>query len=161
MSNFTDKQIAKFWSKTKRVKSGCLEWTAGTFQSGYGAFQHNNKTLKSHRVAYEIATGIYPGKMFVCHRCDNKKCVEIQHLFLGTALDNNADMISKGRYKQGHRRNQPKGMAHHKAILTENSVNRIRIIGKLVPQEEMAKWFKCSKQTISAVLRREVWKFVH
>lgn len=158
--NVSEEDIKRFWSKSKYVESGCLEWDAGCFKHGYGAFQYRGKVVKAHRFAYELSTGISPEGKFVCHHCDNPKCISILHLFLGDAKSNNADMISKGRYKQGNRLNQPKGENHHKSILTEESVRQIRRIGRSKTQAELAVLFKCSKQTISAVLRNEIWKFV-
>ena len=156
----TAQDAERFWSRTKRVESGCLEWQGSKFSQGYGVFYNDKKLLKAHRVAFHLSVSPIPDGLFVCHKCDNPSCVEPSHLFLGNAMDNNHDMMLKGRYKQGHRRNQPKGERHHKAILKEYSVRRIRLIGNALTQKEMAVLFKCSKQTISAVLRKEIWKFV-
>lgn len=153
-----DSDIKRFWGKTQRRESGCLEWMAGKFERGYGAFQIAGKTRKAHRLSWEISHGPIPSGMFVCHKCDNPACVDPEHLFLGTAKDNNQDMVNKGRARYPGPKRPPKGIKHHKSILTEQSVMRIRILGRAIKQEEMAAWFGVSKQTISAVLRREIWR---
>ena len=73
----------------------CYEWRAGRDRHGYGHFRLNGQQ-QAHRVAWFLHTGAWPDLM-VCHRCDNRLCVRVEHLFLGTAHDNHADMVSKGR----------------------------------------------------------------
>jgi hypothetical protein len=81
----------------------CWEWTGSLNTSKYGSFSFNkNKkesTLLAHRVAWELFYGVIILKgILVLHHCDNTKCCNPFHLFLGTALDNSNDKINKGRH---------------------------------------------------------------
>lgn len=82
-------------------KTECWEWTNCVQANGYGRIRHDGRTQYVHRVAYQLAKGeIAPGKD-VCHSCDNRRCCNPDHLFLGSRLDNMRDCASKGRVSRG------------------------------------------------------------
>lgn len=89
--------VDRFLAKTVQAENGCIEWTGCIMTNGYGAIQANGEKRGAHRVAYELFVGEIPCGMFVCHKCDNKRCVNPEHLFVGSAKDNAQDRAKKGR----------------------------------------------------------------
>lgn len=93
----SDRHVRNFWCKVdKRGENECWCWTGGTQSRGYGSFSVNGKTYNAHRVSYVIHTGRIP-KHNVLHTCDTRRCVNPNHLWDGTQLENVRDMIEKGR----------------------------------------------------------------
>lgn len=110
--------IARFWRKTKKAQGGCIEWTAGRAKNGYGLFSVKNpkgskrrhRTVYAHRFIYECVVGPLPPKNRgeLMHSCDNRKCVALQHLSVGTRRSNMIDASAKGRTCRGERRENAK-----------------------------------------------------
>jgi len=76
--------------------TGCWVWTAGTTAAGYGYFDYEDE-IHAHRASYTMHIGPIPAGMHVLHKCDVRQCVNPDHLFLGTQVDNMKDMAAKGR----------------------------------------------------------------
>ena len=92
----TESRAASFWSYVRKG-SGCWEWTGTRSGKGYGAFSIGRGSFRAHRITWALANGRDPGRLFVCHTCDNMLCVNPDHLFLATPTANNHDRDQKGR----------------------------------------------------------------
>lgn len=87
--------MQRFLEKVKVVKNGCHEWQALLHRDGYGKFSLDSKTVSAHRAAYRLLKGAIPTGKMVLHTCDNRKCVNPEHLYIGTAKDNVRDKVER------------------------------------------------------------------
>lgn len=90
--------IERLLKKTDKT-SGCWLWRGASVPRGYGVIYFNGRQTYTHRVSYELHVGPIPDGLFVLHRCDVPACVNPDHLFIGSAADNVADMMAKGRHR--------------------------------------------------------------
>ena len=135
-------------------ETGCWDWRGGRSNNGYGGIWSCGKTLKAHRVSYELHVGEIPDGLCVCHRCDRPCCVNPEHLFLGTTADNTRDKVEKGRS------NMPKGEDHYRSTLTSSEVSLIREALDRLPVgggNFLARWFGVDRRTISSVRHGKRW----
>lgn len=99
--DFSDEEKERFWSFVEKGEPDqCWEWKRRFFRTGYGVTVHKRSNYSAHRVA-AVLGGIIPTREtpIVCHKCDNQKCCNPSHLFLGTSRDNAMDTIKKGRHR--------------------------------------------------------------
>lgn len=148
----TPKLEIRFWSKVNLSgPNDCWEWKAATRNKseGYGAFWFEGRHHPAHRIAYYIQNGVLATDEVVCHDCDNPKCCNPSHLFLGTLQDNEADKDLKGR--------RPRGDSHVKSKLTSRQVMEIRKI-KNKRRSEIAKEYGVKKCVIDDLLSGRTWR---
>ena len=124
--------------------TGCWEWSGCVTKKGYGLMTRKNKNHYIHRYVWEVVNGPIPEGLCICHHCDNRKCGNPEHLFLGTSKDNTQDMMKKGRnsYKVMNR-------------LSEVKINRmldLRTIG--YTYQQIGDVYNCSLQNIHSILKR-------
>ncbi len=144
----------RFWSKVD-IMSGdeCWNWKGKISSPGYGSIWFNGGDSSAHRWAWTLTNGPIPDGMFVCHRCDNRKCCNPGHLFIGTHQENLADMRSKGR--------GCKGTMNPGSKLTEQLVTTIRsLLGSGVSQKVIASEFGVNQSVISRISCGHVWRHV-
>ena len=165
-SKYTPKDIERFWSKvaiTADIEQ-CWEWTACLFTSGYGQFAHGGRMgrmLKAHRVSFELTTKVIPDGLCVLHKCDNRKCVNPNHLFLGTISENNRDTIAKGRVNHKGQ-NAARGEQHYKHKLTDDKIRYIRrrFLEGDITKAEIGHAIGVDEKTIEDILKGKTWKHV-
>lgn len=136
------------------VKGQCQLWLGGRDKGGYGWVWFEGRNLKAHRAAWIAAHGSIPDGMQVLHTCDNPPCRNIDHLFLGTQVDNSADMVAKGRQARIGRRNP--GSNNGRAKLTEFDMLEIRAM-KGVSQKAIAAMYGVSQTTVCQIRRGARW----
>lgn len=130
--------------------SGCWEWSGSRFANGYGRFCRDGRTWTAHRYQWTRAHGEPPAGLVICHRCDNRACVNPAHLFLGTPAEYLADMAAKGRSLAGRRNPQVK--------LTEADVRAIRSSDET--RAALARRYGVSEALVYAVATGKAWRSV-
>jgi len=112
----SEQDFFRFVNKTY----SCWWWTGCVLKpDGYGVIKICGKRIKAHRLSYSIHFGVMPPpEVLVCHKCDNKLCVNLDHFFLGTQADNSRDRNEKGRQAFGER--------DGRAVITEEIAKKLR-----------------------------------
>jgi hypothetical protein len=124
-------------------ETDCWEWHGTKHMAGYGSYRVNGKSFLAHRVSWMIFNGEMPEGLCVCHKCDNRKCINPNHLFVGTQGDNVRDMILKGRFNPG-------GNNEKRLTDTERfEIVEMRRAGH--KQKVIAQKYRVSQPTISSV----------
>jgi hypothetical protein len=141
----------RLWARVDRSAgpSGCWPWT-GPHLRGYGQFSVENRTVRTHRMAWQATHGNIADGMCVLHRCDNPPCCNPSHLFLGTNAENTADKIRKGRARYLHGEDNPM------ARLSAADVMAIRSAEG--PQTAIGARFGICQTSVSQIKLGKRWK---
>ena len=133
-------------------ETGCWEWTATRHPKGYAWLSMpGDKQVRGHRFSWELYRGPIPEGMKVLHRCDNRPCVNPDHLFLGTTRDNSLDMAAKGRFWC-----QP-GVDPTKLNWPKFTQIRILFARGEISIEKIAWLYGLDAETIRSVLKGRSW----
>jgi hypothetical protein len=144
-----------FWARVKKQRSGCWDWQGSLNSTGYGNVSWSGKLYTTHRIAAWITRMVdtpvapkRPGVIgHVLHKCDNRKCCNPDHLFIGSLTDNMLDAYSK------RRKVQPKGEKHANAKLSNRQASAIRkAYGHGSTQMKLATEYGVSQRVISLVV---------
>lgn len=143
---------ALFARLEKRVavdEAGCWKFIGCITPRGYGAVQLRGSKVGAHRAMWQAVNGQIPSGMLICHRCDVPDCINPDHLFLGTSLDNNRDRAQKGR---SHR---PKGELNVMAKLSDQQVmEAMQRYSRCETAAQIAASMNVSPATISSWVRK-------
>lgn len=143
--------IARLWSYVnKKVDGVCWPWMAASTRQGYGIFGVCGRLFTVTRLIYALTYKQDPGKLYVLHTCDNPRCCNPSHLFLGTKKDNTIDMDKKGR------RVKALGEKNGQSKLTVKDIITIRKSRKFV--KELAEEYAVSDTLISLIQLGKIWK---
>lgn len=167
------------------LKTKCWKWLNKAIVDGYGVIGVNFKQVRAHRFSYVYFVGPIPEGLFVLHKCDNRRCVNPEHLFLGTNQDNMTDKCVKGRHRgskgdangaRKYRERLQRGDQHFSRRTPE-----LMAVGERLPQSKLTKEivleirrlyisvrsfkllaekFSVSGATIARVIKRQSWKHV-
>lgn len=134
----------------------CWPWKGKT-RNGYGRLNIDGRSVYAHRISYEIYIGPIPDGLWVLHKCDNPRCCNWNHFFLGTEADNVHDMLAKGR---GGYTGSP-GESHPSAKLSADNVLQIRALWKQgVSQSEIGRRFSMTQSQIWRIVHRKSWTHI-
>lgn len=137
----------------------CWNWIGYITNCGYGQFKKN---ISAHRFSYKFHIGEIPKGMYVLHKCDNRICVNPDHLFIGTHLDNIKDMNSKNRGNiSGIGKGENRGEKCGNAKLNEEIVKHIREnVSLYKSQRSLAKKLNIPFKTLNDIISRKTWKHI-
>lgn len=142
--------------------TGCWDWIRYKNPDGYGCWEKGKKlgsgSHLAHRISYELKHGLIPDGLIVRHKCRGR-CVNVDHLELGSVAENNKDLVRDGVTNKGKRFPTLQGQNHYRSKLTEDQVREIRR-RHAEPYSQLAKEFGIHKSTLGAILLRQTWRHV-
>jgi len=144
----------RLWARVRKTR-GCWHWTGGVDSSGYGSIYYQKRLWSAHRLSYSLSVGAIPRGKQINHTCDNTRCVNPKHLWIGTQQENIADRVQKKRSYRAH------GSKNASSKLTERKVRNIkRLLQQGVTYSQLSRAYKVATSTIGRIARDTHWKHV-
>lgn len=151
----TESERRRFWERVKKLENGCWEWQSKNTSEIYGRFKVGKYSMVAHRVAYLLTYGSIEDGKILMHTCDFPRCVNPEHLKIGTDSDNMVDMVEKGR---GISR---KGSSNYQSKHTDEDVLQIKtLLSQGKPIKEVAAQFNVTFQSIYQIGRGLTWTHI-
>lgn len=138
-----------------KVENDCWIWRNANKKTGYGILNYHGRAISAHRYSYQIFKGEIPKKSEICHTCDNRRCVNPEHLFLGNKSINMQDAIKKGRFSNGEK--------HYLSKISEEIVVAIRELKNNQPwisYREIGEIYDISQESVYDIVKRRTWKHI-
>jgi len=144
---YSDSDQARFHAKYhRRGDHECWPWLSNKQTNGYGTLFVQGKPRKAHRIAWELANGQpVPDGLCVCHRCDQRDCVNPQHLFAGSHKENMEDAASK------HRLSTPRSSRHK--VTDEQCARMCELVASGCKQIDVAQVYGVTKGFVSLLVK--------
>jgi hypothetical protein len=149
-----------FWKRVEpKSNNECWDWKGNKNREGYGRIGTIGYQERAHRFSWIVHNGPIKKGLFVCHHCDNPSCVNPNHLFLGTSIDNNRDRHEKGRTRCGRQI----GIDHNMAKLNDDLVRSLYKEAKegRLTQRQLSIKYKVSQSVVSRILNGKTWSHLN
>ena len=146
--------------KNVLIGDTCWEWAGRLSPQNYGRFRFGGREYSAHRLSWQIENGSIPDGMYICHHCDNPKCVRPTHLFCGTPIENQLDAYNKNRRSQSGEHNANNKLTKVDVVAIRNLWGEINPRHGLIEQAKriIANSYGVSFTTVHKVINGHTWK---